>query len=503
MQSCNLSNCIRLLWFYTSEGRIFSAYLRPWVLSEAHASPHVPLLQDIDISVSDALDAFEAAKKREAETLVKNRRLRGKQARPAVTEVLRYVHTTSDGQPLPRSYANAWKDYRCKHVVSKWAARIIHQFNASHLADSLEAAEAEDVRDRTRDRNPIDNSWMQLTTVKDILQGTASAERRRAGNDENVKISAHAHNVEEAKSISEKLWRMPMTAEVTVDISNKHKSMISSIRTKPTKKREEPSTKTFGDGAEQARLVYGKFKLQKAHAWLRDVMAEEKKPSDEQLSCIEAIISRCAEESREVDENNEFRSEPLRMLLHGVPGAGKTQTLLWIRRFFEEVCGWTHGQEFVFCASQNTMTALIQGVTLHSFFKLVFKDKEGRKINIQNNDKTDISKEYLQYQALRFIFVDEFSTAGIEIFAEINNKTSTHIRKNNTWSLRKVGQDISERPFGGLNLVVSGDAWQFGPIGSFGAVFDNPIRMQCVAANSIIAAMLATTIINLKQPNIP
>ena len=465
-----------------------------------HASSHVPLLQDIDISVSDALGAFEAAKKKEAETVVKNRRLRGKQARPAITEVLRYVYTNSDGHPLQRSYANAWKDYRCKHVVSKWAARIIQQFNASHLADSLEAAEAEDVRDSNRDRNPIDNSWMQLGTVQDILQGTASAERRRAGNDENVKISAHAQNVEEAKSISEKLWRLPMTAEMTVDISNKHKSMVSAIQAKPVKKKEGASTETFAVGAAQAGIVYGKFRLKEAHAWLRNLMAAEKKPSAEQLSCLEAIISRCAKESREVDENEEFRSEPLRMLLHGVPGAGKTQTLLWIRQFFEEVCGWTHGQEFVFCASQNTMAALIQGVTLHSFFKLVFKDKEGKKINVQTEDKKDISKEFLQYQALRFIFIDEFSTAAIEIFAEINNKTTEHIRKNNTWSLRKVGKDISQRPFGGLNLVVSGDAWQFGPIGSCGAVFDNPIRMQCVAANSIIAAMLTRIIINLQQP---
>ena len=91
------------------------------------------------------------------------------------------------------------------------------------------------------------------------------------------------------------------------------------------------------------------------------------------------------------------------------------------------------------------------------------------------------------------------SIKGFKTGYVFNNKTTEHIRKNNTWSLRKVGQDISQRPFGGLNLVVSGDAWQFGPIGSCGAVFDNPIRMQCVAANSIIAAMLTRIIINLQQ----
>ena len=172
-------------------------------------------------------------------------------------------------------------------------------------------------------------------------------------------------------------------------------------------------------------------------------------------------------------------------------GAGKTQTLLWIRRFFEEICGWTHGQEFVFCASQNSMTALINGVTLHSFFKLVFKHKDGTPVNVQNDDKTDMAQDYIRFQALRFIFIDEFSTAGIEMFAEINFKTTQHIRKNNTWSLRKVSTDISDRPFGGLNLVVSGDAWQFGPVGSCGAVFDNPTRMRCVSSYATISAMFS------------
>ena len=137
------------------------------------------------------------------------------------------------------------------------------------------------------------------------------------------------------------------------------------------------------------------------------------------------------------------------------------------------------------------MTALINGVTLHSFFGLVFKHKDGTPLNVPNEDKKDMSPYYIRFQALRFLFLDEFSTAGIEIFAEINDKTSKHIRENNTWSLRKVGNEISKRPFGGLNVVVSGDAWQFGPIGSVGAVFDNPTRMRCKAANTIISNMFS------------
>ena len=289
------------------------------MLHSEDASAHVPLLKDIDISVSDELVAFEAAKEKQALTIGKNRRLRSKQSRP---EKLHYVYTNVNGEALPRSYAAAWKDYRCKHVVSKWAARIIQQFNASHLADSLEALEAEDTQNSRRDRTPIDNSWMQLSSVKDILQGTASAERRRAGDDDKIKISAHAHLVEDAKSISEKLWSLPTTLDVPVDISNKHKSVVSRSFEKPVKRKAEAPKETFDTGEKKAGLAYRNFSLAKAKAWLRKLTtaAQKKTPSAEQLACLQAVITRCAIEAREADENREFRSEPLRMLLHGVPG---------------------------------------------------------------------------------------------------------------------------------------------------------------------------------------
>ena len=304
-------------------GRIFSSYLRPWVLHTKDASPHVPLLKDIDIIISDELVAFEAAKHKQSQIIVKKRRLRGKQPCPATAyENLRYVYTNVDGEALRRSYADAWKDYRCKHVVSKWAARIIQQFNAAHLADSLEAVEADDTRDSRRERNPIDNSWMQLTTVQDILQGTASAERRRAGDDDNTKLSSHAHLVEDAKCISEKLWSLPRTVDVPVDISKKHKSIASTNLEKPVKKKAEAPKENF-DKKKKAGLVYGKFSLAKANAWLRELTTAKNKkaPSAEQLAVLKEVIQRCAIEAVEVDKNTEFRSEPLRMLLHGVPGA--------------------------------------------------------------------------------------------------------------------------------------------------------------------------------------
>ena len=54
--------------------------------------------------------------------------------------------------------------------------------------------------------------------------------------------------------------------------------------------------------------------------------------------------------------------------------------------FFEEVCGWTHGVEFVSLASQHTMTALIGGFTIHSFGNVRYRQKDGSLANAHKGD---------------------------------------------------------------------------------------------------------------------
>jgi hypothetical protein len=70
-------------------------------------------------------------------------------------------------------------------------------------------------------------------------------------------------------------------------------------------------------------------------------------PSDEQRLVLQDVMDRCFEERVDEEDDLEIRSEPLRLFLHGVPGAGKSKLLEWIRMFFDEVLGCTHGVEFV------------------------------------------------------------------------------------------------------------------------------------------------------------
>ena len=119
------------------------------------------------------------------------------------------------------------------------------------------------------------------------------------------------------------------------------------------------------------------------NAWKQRLFHNAKSPTVDQWRVIEAISERCICMRREHNSNAQKRSreEPLRLMIQGLPGAGKSQVIQWVRSFFEEVLGWQHGREFVCLASMNTMAALIGGFTIHSWGEVpVNADQQQKKV---------------------------------------------------------------------------------------------------------------------------
>ena len=71
-------------------------------------------------------------------------------------------------------------------------------------------------------------------------------------------------------------------------------------------------------------------------------------------------------------------SEPLRWVLHGGPGAGKSHVLRLLKQeFFETVLGWRRGIEFEVVALQASMADALEGDTIHHALSLaVFRDED-------------------------------------------------------------------------------------------------------------------------------
>ena len=361
--------------------RIFSVYLRPWVLDRNFASPHVPHIVDLDLEVSAVNRVSQPGP---ADGL---RRFRGKWRRVMNRSSDSFSRLLSSAS-LPRSFVAAWSDYKSQHVVSHHAQRVIRNFLLTQLAESAEAAEPDDDDDddekKGRSWEEVDTSWVSLDIVHKILNTGQALRHEGEERKLNSRQTAFQTRMKSSMSTTHKTFSSTVTS--TPDAPLKEDGFMS-IETKTANQRKDQVKRT-APKTEGVTLFYDGYSVQKANTWLQNLCAlpEDPKvvkvvPSAEQLSALRRIMERCKEEHAEEQREKIGTSEPLRGLLHGVPGAGKSQFLLWVKDFFLQVCAWQHGVQFVFLASQNTMCALIGGFTLHSWGQIVFRQKDGTPAN--------------------------------------------------------------------------------------------------------------------------
>ena len=202
---------------------------------------------------------------------------------------------------------------------------------------------------------------------------------------------------------------------------------------------------------------------------------------------MKCVIERCNTERRELasqhlrDLRNSSRkksktqdrqklTEALRICLFGIPGAGKSSCLKLLRSYFEEVLGWVDGDEFQFLASQNTMAALIGGQTIHHWSTIpVNAEKAGQKTKGKASEG-DVDALFLKVQGMRWLVVDEASTASLRILDLLDSYLRRACSRH---PYAKAGK--KPRPFGGINLIFSGDLWQLPPVKGK-SIFSNPFR---------------------------
>jgi len=210
----------------------------------------------------------------------------------------------------------------------------------------------------------------------------------------------------------------------------------------------------------------------------------KKTPTPAQQEVLDLIHQRCLyeyyiEQGMDLPMNlAQSHRAPLYRLVHGLPGAGKSQILKWLRSYFEEVWQWQHGNEFVFVAGQNTMADNIEGCTLHSYFALPFRDK--RNVLINSSYARDWSSKLSKMNVLRFIFVDEIEAAGADLIGKVEEEVRLHTRRDKFRfpEPSEYEEDVRlhmPRGWGGVNVVFIGDWWQLHPTGGI-AFMANPLR---------------------------
>ena len=114
-----------------------------------------------------------------------------------------------------------------------------------------------------------------------------------------------------------------------------------------------------------------------AAAVSRWLQANASDMNDEQTEIVKQVA---AHTLREASERNTV--EPLRWLLHGKPGTGKSHTIKKVRQFFDEVAGFTADVHYQIAALQATMAIQIDGDTLHHALHIRkggFYSKDGKR----------------------------------------------------------------------------------------------------------------------------
>eukprot|EP00435_Cladocopium_sp_Y103_P058343 s631_g20.t1 len=174
----------------------------------------------------------------------------------------------------------------------------------------------------------------------------------------------------------------------------------------------------------------------------------------EQREFCAKVAARVATELHDARAAECVASEPLRWVLHGGPGTGKSHTLKMLRKeLFEEVLGWQHGVHFQIVSFQAVMAELLDGDTIHHALGLDWSG-DRTQTRLRGFEK---AQQTLQW---RWLILDEFSMVSAELLAQLELRCRELMRD---LSVAKYSSDGRPRPFGGLNVILAGDLYQLPP----------------------------------------
>ena len=192
---------------------------------------------------------------------------------------------------------------------------------------------------------------------------------------------------------------------------------------------------------------------QKALTWA-DQLPEEVCNSKQKEFC-KVVAKRVAAEL-EMEPQDVGKVDPLRWVLHGGPGTGKSYALNLIRKgLFQDTLGWQQGVDYQVVTFQAVMAEALAGDTIHHALGL----------NWAGSGDTGSLKRLLELSLAtlqwRWLIIDEFSMVSAELFAQLERRCREIMRD---LSVAKYGTfDGAVRPFGGLNVVLAGDLYQLPP----------------------------------------
>ena len=138
-------------------------------------------------------------------------------------------------------------------------------------------------------------------------------------------------------------------------------------------------------------------------------MAEEKRVeadrdgkrvlNNEQFRAVEKVSNRVMQELRHAANGKADFGEPLRWLVHGGPGTGKSHVIKQIKELFRDALRWDMGIEYQIVALQAIMADQLGGDTIHHACGIPVRKR---------GESGDVSKPFLTWCRGREYRLHEF-----------------------------------------------------------------------------------------------
>ena len=347
--------------------RLLSLYMRPWTLNPQDATSNNPLLTDLRKSTS----------------------------------------ATSATNAVRQTYKEGWRNYIDGNVVSEANRTFIQNLlmaTAARVIEDPHEGSSDDESDMDYERSAHDIGSLDL--VQNTLRGIAVKETEEDGQEGFGQYDASI-------SLGRSLWQSAdltptevekinlaeadyfLTAKNAKDALEQHVKEQKTERQAPFDHATDPSSK----------LLHTDY-VEKLNLWFATLSKEKEVPNPEQMVVLQSVRDRLLTEvelSAVGCKREDPREEPMRGLIHGLPGTGKSRVIQWIIRMFTEAMAYEHGREFVCVAFQNKVAHAMNGCTLHNAGEV----KVGQQSYESRLESRDIDSLYTKNQNLRWVLFDE------------------------------------------------------------------------------------------------
>ncbi|KAK8772607.1 hypothetical protein V5799_024150 [Amblyomma americanum] len=173
-------------------------------------------------------------------------------------------------------------------------------------------------------------------------------------------------------------------------------------------------------------------------------------------------------------------SEPLRIFFTGPAGCGKTFTLHLIMDVYNRYCKSkkiAYGDAeisgvnaYVACATTGKAAVALNGVTVHSAFKMVMSNTREDK----GLSAADLNTFRTLLKGVRCVIIDEVSMLSSDLLRQVDRR------------LRQIRADRMREPFGAFDVILCGDMRQLPPVRA-SEVYKRPKSNGAVFSTEVMA----------------